>query len=102
MRLSTNLLSRVVLPTALPTAHALQVPTPTPTVLAQRAAIEFKKLQHLLEESIAIETTFNQAIRHLQDTYGDVEVGNLYQGIEVSSRHRAPLQRAGFGGDQET
>jgi hypothetical protein len=68
-----------------PLALAIQAPLPTQPGLAQRTEIQYEKLRHLLEATLAIETRFQNAIVHLQDTYGDVEVGNLYQGIDLTT-----------------
>jgi hypothetical protein len=68
-----------------PLTSAIQAPLPTQPGLAQRAEIQYKQLRQLLEATLAIETRFQNAIVHLQDTYGDVEVGNLYQGIDLTT-----------------
>ena len=95
MRHSTQVLILLVLFITIATAVAVEVPTPAPAVLEQQTAVQFKKLQHLLEESIAIGTTYQEATRHLLNTYGDVEVGNLYHGIDLttSSGIRTARQR---------
>ena len=85
MRLSTNLLGIVVLSTAFGTAHALEVPTPTPAVLAQRTAIQHDKLRHLIQAHLDTQTTFQNQHKHLKDAYGDVEFTNVYQHIDLAT-----------------
>ncbi len=93
MPLLTYLLSLVVLSAAFATAHALEVPTPAPAVLAEQTGVQFKKLQHLLENLIASEKTYLAAIRRILDTYGDVEVANMYQGIDLTTSEGIRIAR---------
>ena len=46
---------------------------------------QHERLRHLLAESRTIEITLRNRIQHLEDTYGSVEITNLYQAIDLST-----------------
>jgi hypothetical protein len=67
-----------------PLASAIQAPPPIQADLTELAG-RHEKLLHILTEFRDIEITFQQRMRHLIDTHGDIEVTNLYQGIDLST-----------------
>jgi hypothetical protein len=46
---------------------------------------QHERLRHLLAAIIVIETNLSNRVQHLEDTYGNVEVTNLYQAIDLST-----------------
>ena len=64
---------------------ALQAPPPTPAEVAERTRIQHAKLRHLLEALQVIETSFQQRLQRLEDTYGVGDVTKLYQGNDLGT-----------------
>lgn len=54
-------------------------------VVPESIKIQHEKLRQLLESIQVVETTLQTSQQHLEDTYGNVEVNNVYQALDLST-----------------